>query len=231
MNKLSIIIPVYNEKETIVEIIRRVEAVNLPMEKEIIVVDDFSDDGTRDILKNMEARYKILYHKKNCGKGRALRTGFAVATGNYLAIQDADLEYDPNDFKILLAKIMEPNVAVVYGSRTLHKNYWSLHRSSHIFAMGGFFLSWLTRLLYNVKITDEPTCYKMFTADLLPKLNLQCERFEFCPELTAKVAKMGIEIHEVPINYHPRRKNEGKKIGWQDGWEAILTLLKYRFKR
>ena len=131
----------------------------------------------------------------------------------------------------MLAKAMEPGVAVVYGSRRGHQNYFKARRSSHAFAIGGIFLTWLTNLLYGTNLTDEPTCYKMFKAELLPELNLQCRRFEFCPEFTAKVAKKGIKIHEVPINYYPRHKDEGKKINWRDGLEAIWVLLKYKFKK
>ncbi|KKS26435.1 MAG: Glycosyl transferase family 2 [Parcubacteria group bacterium GW2011_GWC2_42_6] len=229
--KLSIIVPVYNERNTIREILKRLEEADLGVEKEIIIVDDYSIDGTREIIKNYENRHKIFYHDRNCGKGCALRTGFAGLSGDWVAIQDADLEYDPNDFKIMLAKAMEPGVAVVYGSRRGHQNYFKARRSSHAFAIGGIFLTWLTNLLYGTNLTDEPTCYKMFKAELLPELNLQCRRFEFCPEFTAKVAKKGIKIHEVPINYYPRHKDEGKKINWRDGLEAIWVLLKYKFKK
>jgi len=227
--KLSIIIPVFNEKNTTTEILKRIEAVDLGVEKEIVIIDDFSTDGTREILKSLENQYKIIYHEKNYGKGRALRTGFAVATGEVVVIQDADLEYDPNDFNLMLRAMRESNASVVYGSRRLHHNYFESRHSGHIFAIGGIFLTWLTNLLYNTKLTDEPTCYKMFTAELLRSIDLKCERFEFCPEITAKIAKRGIKIVEVPINYYPRHKNEGKKINWKDGLEAIWTLLKYRF--
>ncbi|MEK7160401.1 MAG: glycosyltransferase family 2 protein, partial [Patescibacteria group bacterium] len=206
------------------------EAADLGVEKEIIIVDDFSIDGTREILKAYESKYQVIYHERNQGKGRALRTGFERASGEIIVVQDADLEYDPNDFRIMLEKIMEPGVQVVYGSRVRHENYFKIRKSGHVFALGGFFLTWLTNFLYGVKITDEPTCYKMFRANLLPDLNLKCERFEFCPEITAKIAKKGIKIHEVLISYNPRHKDEGKKINWKDGIEAIWTLLKYRFK-
>ncbi|OGZ34355.1 MAG: glycosyl transferase [Candidatus Portnoybacteria bacterium RBG_19FT_COMBO_36_7] len=229
--KLSIIVPVYNEEKTVSQIIEKLERVDFGIEKEIIIVDDFSTDGTRDILKNYEGKYKIVYHDKNYGKGRALRNGFKQASGNWLVVQDADLEYDPNDLKDLLEKTKEPGVVVVYGSRRLHHNYFEARKSGHIFALGGIFLTWLANLLYGTEITDEPTCYKMFRTDLLPELNLKCERFEFCPELTAKVAKKGIKIHEVPISYYPRHKGEGKKIKLKDAFEAVWTLLKYRFKK
>ncbi len=228
--KLSIVIPVFNEKSTIAEILKRIEAVDLEMEKEIIIVDDFSTDGTRDILKKLDAgRYKIIFQEKNQGKGMALRTGFKEATGDFTVVQDADLEYDPNDFKILLNKILKENLQVVYGSRRLNRSYFHERHSGHLFALGGIFLTWLTNFLYGTKITDEPTCYKMFRTDLLKSIDLDCVRFEFCPEITAKIAKRGIEIKEVPISYFPRHKNEGKKINWKDGLEAVITLLKYRF--
>jgi len=230
--KLSIVIPVFNEKNTIAEILKRIEAVDLGIEKEIIVVDDFSTDGTRDILKKLDAgRYKIIFQEKNCGKGRALRTGFANMTGDVVVVQDADLEYDPNDFKKMLEKMKETGSPVIYGSRRLGQNYFKSKHSSHVFALGGILVTWVTNLLFNTKITDEPTCYKMFKTDFLKSIKLECERFEFCPEITAKIARQGIKIPEVPINYYPRHKNEGKKINWKDGLEAIWTLLKYRFKK
>jgi len=229
--KLSIIIPVFNEKNTVLEILKRIEAADLGVEKEIIIIDDFSTDGTREILKSLETRYKILYHEKNYGKGRALRTGFAMATGEVIVVQDADLEYDPNDFKMMLAKMSESEAAVVYGSRRLQHSYFKRRHSGHIFALGGIMITWITNWLFNTKITDEPTCYKMFRAELLKSIDLECERFEFCAEITAKIARRGIKIYEVPINYYPRHKNEGKKINWKDGIETIWTLLKYRFKK
>ena len=230
--KLSIVIPVFNEKETILKLLEKLDDLVLPeSEKEIIVVDDFSADGTRELLKSLEEKYNILFHDKNRGKGRALRTGFAAATGDIIVVQDADLEYDPNDFKTMLEKIKEPGAEVVYGSRVGHENYFKIRKSGHIFAIGGFLLTWLANFLYGIKITDEPTGYKMFKRDLLAKLDLKCERFEFCPEFTAKVAKEGIKIREVPISYQPRHKNEGKKINWRDGIVAIWILLKYRFKK
>lgn len=229
--KFSIVIPVFNEKNTIVEILRRIEAVDFGIEKEIIIIDDYSTDGTRELLKSMENKYKIFYHEKNCGKGRALRTGFAEVTGEVVVIQDADLEYDPADFVPMLKAMRESNNPVIYGSRRLHCNYFKGRRSGHIFAIGGIFITWVTNLLFNIGITDEPTCYKMIKTDLLKSLNLECEHFEFCPEVTAKISKRGIKIIEVPINYYPRHKDEGKKINWRDAVEAIWTLLKYRFKQ
>lgn len=229
--KLSIIIPVFNEKNTVAEILKKIEAADLGVEKEVIIVDDFSTDGTREILKTTENKFKVLYHDKNYGKGMALRTGFKEMTGDFVVIQDADLEYDPNDFKILLDKIAGENLQVVYGSRRLNHSYFKGRHSGHLFAIGGIMLTWITNFLYGTNITDEPTCYKMFRTNLLKNIDLKCVRFEFCPEITAKIAKRGIEIKEVPINYYPRHKNEGKKINWKDGLEAVWTLLKYRLKK
>lgn len=229
--KLSIIVPVFNEKNTIAEILKKIETADLGVEKEIIIVDDFSTDGTREILKTTENKFKVFYHDKNYGKGMALRTGFKEMTGDLVVIQDADLEYDPNDLKILLNKIADEDLQVVYGSRRLNHSYLKGRHSGHLFAIGGILLTWLTNFLYGTDITDEPTCYKMFRTDLLRNIDLKCVRFEFCPEITAKIAKRGIKIQEAPINYCPRHKNEGKKINWRDGLEAVWTLLKYRFKK
>lgn len=229
MSKLSIVIPVFNENNTIAEILKRIEAADLGVEKEIIIVDDFSTDGTRDFLRSLENRHKIIYQPKNLGKGAALRAGFKQAAGDWLVVQDADLEYNPNDFKAMLKPIIEAGALVIYGSRRLGNSYFRRRHSGYIYAFGGIFITWFTNLLYGTKITDEPTCYKMFKTDLLKSINLECERFEFCPEITAKIARRGIKIHEVPISYQPRYKSEGKKIDWRDGLEALWTLLKYRF--
>jgi len=228
--KLSIIIPVYNEKNTIQELLKKVESADIGnVEKEIIIIEDHSTDGSHELLAGLKDKYKIIYHDKNYGKGRALRTGFAAAKGDVIVVQDADLEYNPDDFKAMLAEMSKTGGQVVYGSRRLQHSYFKSRHSGHIFALGGIFLTWLCNFLYDIEITDESTCYKMFKTDLLKSFDLKCERFEFCPEITAKIAKRGIKIHEVPINYSPRHKGEGKKINWPDGLEAIWTLLKYRF--
>lgn len=226
-NKLSIIIPVYNEKKTILEILKKVKSVNLNgIKKEIIVVDDCSKDGTRDILKNIkDSEIKLLYHKHNQGKGYAIRTGLKHVTGDVIIIQDADLEYDPEDYVSLLEVIKQGGEAV-YGSRLLHKDFFPKY-SLNLFATR--LLSIMSNVLYGTRITDEPTCYKMFKTDILKRINLKCTRFEFCPEVTAKLAKLGVEIKEIPIRYYPRSIEEGKKINWKDGIEAIWTLIKYRF--
>lgn len=223
--KLSVVIPCYNEKESILEILKRVEAVNL--EKEIIIVDDCSTDGTQEVLTTLSPeRAKVIYHSENKGKGSAIRTGLQHVTGDIMVIQDADLEYDPNDYYELIKPILEGRAEVVYGSRVLGRD---MEISYLRYYLGGRFLSWLTNLLYGANITDEPTCYKVFKADVLKGLDLRCKGFEFCPEVTAKLCKRGYKIHEVPISYHPRSIEQGKKIGWRDGIEAIWTLLKYRF--
>jgi len=227
--KLSIIIPIYNEKNTLLKLLEEVKNADLGnVKKEIILVDDFSTDGTRDILKKLSKQYIILFHQKNCGKGRAIRTGLVKATGDIVIIQDADLEYDPNDYKKLIEPIITGQAKVVYGSRRLNKNN---KQYSHLsFLLGGLLVNFITNLIYGLNITDEATCYKVFKIDVINSINLRCERFEFCPEITAKVAKKKIKIVEVPISYSPRSGKEGKKIKWYDGVEAIWTLIKYRFK-
>lgn len=227
--KLSIIIPVFNEKNTIAQLLEKVERVDLnqlSFDKQIIVVDDCSADGTREVLDKMADRYKIIYHARNQGKGMAIRTGLQYAEGDYIIIQDADLEYDPEDYKTILKCALENKADIVYGSRILsHKNKFSY--SSYYY--GGILLNWLTNFICGIKITDESTCYKFFRADVLKSFNLECQRFEFCPEVTAKAAKRKIKIYEVPISYYPRSHEEGKKIKWKDGLQALWTLVKYRF--
>jgi glycosyltransferase involved in cell wall biosynthesis len=230
---ISVIIPVYNEKNTIIEIIDSVRAVKIP--KEIIIVDDGSTDGTRDIFKKLKFKdVKIILQDKNHGKGYAIRTGIKYAHGDIILIQDADLEYDPQDYYSLIKPILEKKAKVVYGTRFPRKkdkffpffHYFSIFNPYYI---ANKILTITSNILYNTNITDEPTCYKVFSADVLKSLNLKCERFEFCPEVTAKVRKKGYKIYEVPISYHPRTVKEGKKINWKDGVEALWTLIKYRF--
>jgi dolichol-phosphate mannosyltransferase len=231
-DKISIIIPVYNEKETLLQIIKKVDLVKLPLKKEIILVDDFSTDGTRDILKRLEKdkKYKIIYHKKNGGKGRALRTGFENSTGDIITIQDADLEYDPNDYIKLLKPILDGRNKVVYGSRFMGNSFFSRQKwFSPTHYIGNKGLSLMTSLLYFKYITDMETCYKMFTREVLESLNLRSKRFDFEPEITAKIIKKGYNIREMSINYYPRGFEHGKKISWKDGIKAFYYLLKYRF--
>lgn len=219
--------PVYNEKKTIDTIIERVLA--LPIEKELIIVDDGSIDGTRGILMKYEDRAgtKVIFHNGNKGKAEAIKTGIRNVTGEIVAIQDGDLEFDPNDLIKLAEPIRRGEATVVYGSRYLmgkqEKNIYATFR------WGVRLLSITTNILYGQNITDEATCYKVFRADVLKKIPLQYSRFEFCPEVTARVSKMGHKIIEFPIGYSPRSFEEGKKIGWRDGVKALWVLFKLRF--
>lgn len=227
---LSIVIPCLNEKNNLPLLLKKIEAVDLGgVKKEIIIVDDYSTDGTREFLEELEktGAYKMVYHDRNRGKGAALLTGFAQVTGDMVLIQDADLEYDPQDYPALIAPIIKKEYQVVYGSR--ERNPANRTHSGVLFYLGGRFLSIITNLLYGSKLTDEATCYKVFEAKLLLSLPLKCQRFEFCPEVTARVLKKGIPIKEVSIAYFPRTSKEGKKIRYSDGLEAIWTLIKYRF--
>ena len=228
--KLSVIIPVYNEARTVARLVKRVLAVELEgVEREIIVVNDGSTDQSYDVLERIAAQradlVKVYHHERNRGKGAAIRTALKHVTGDVVIIQDADLEYDPGDYPRLLTLFEDPTVRVVYGSRNLRGN----PRSSWTFYWGGRLVSWVANLLYGSNLTDEATGYKLFRTDLLRSLDLQSDGFEFCPEVTSKVLKRGVEIHEVPISYQPRGLDEGKKISWRDGLEAIWTLIKHRF--
>lgn len=228
LHKLSILIPVYNEEKNILTLLDKVEKVKLPydIEKEIIIVDDFSTDKTREILKWLESKYTILYHEKNKGKGSALRTALEKSTGEYVIVQDADLEYDPEDYIPMLHYLIDNNLSILYWSRSM--NFYEGY--SHLsFFLGGKLLSVLSNLLYGLDISDEPTCYKLVKTDLLREMDLKCTHFEFCPEVTAKAARLGYKIPEIGIHYHPRKISEGKKIRWHDGADAIYTLLRYRF--
>ncbi|MFC1627004.1 glycosyltransferase family 2 protein [Patescibacteria group bacterium] len=222
--KLSIIIPVYNEQNTISEIIKRVKKVNLQkITKEIIVVDDGSTDNTVKILKKISGIKKI-FQSNNQGKGAAIRAGLKKASGDYILIQDADLEYDPNDIPTLLEPIKAKKTNIVYGSRFLgpHKNmlFWHL--------MGNRFLSFMTNLLFNTTLSDMEVGYKVIPRKLLKSLNLRQNRFGFEPEVTAKLLKKGYRIYEIPISYTGREFHEGKKITWKDGFKALFLLFKYR---
>lgn len=229
--KLSILIPAYNEENTIAEILEKIISLNLynNIEKEIIVIDDFSKDKTEAIVKSFVDKYDFVFYYKqsrNRGKGAAIRRGLENVSGDFVIIQDADLEYDPKDYNPLLQTMIENDYKVIYGSRFLKKeNKHSYHR----FYLGGRLVSLATNILFLQNLTDEPTCYKLFRTDFIKSIPLKCEGFEFCPEITAKVAKKGIKIKEIPIQYYPRSIEEGKKIRWTDGLIAIWTLLKYRF--
>jgi len=223
--KLSVIIPVFNEAATVATLLERIAAVKLPMETELVVVDDNSTDGTRDLIMALEDRYGLIpsFHEKNQGKGAAIRTGLTKTTGSIILIQDGDLEYDPGDYPKLIKPIVDGKTRVVYGSRILGKGKMSYLR----YYLGGRLLSFLANLIYGIHITDEPTCYKVFDANLLKGLDLEAKGFEFCPEVTAKVSRLGEKITEVPISYAPRSIKEGKKIGLADGLIAIWTLLRF----
>ena len=230
---LSIIIPAYNEGKNICLVLDKVLAVDLVygVQKELIVVDDGSRDDTYvQAMSYVHAHpgvpVRVMRHKQNMGKGMAIRTALPHTTGDYIIIQDGDLELDPNDISRLLECMIDNDYQVVYGSRFLNKRNEVLYQR---FYWGGRLVSFIANLLYGQHITDEPTCYKLFRADVLKSIRLRCVRFEFCPEVTAKVAKRGIRIHEVPISYSPRTLEEGKKLRWTDGLEAVFTLLKYRF--
>jgi glycosyltransferase involved in cell wall biosynthesis len=225
--KISVVIPVYNEVETITEIVSRVQAV--AFEKEIVIVDDYSTDGTREHLREINQAHenlKVLYHDHNQGKGAALRTGFQAVTGDVVVIQDADLEYDPREYPLLLAPIVDGRADVVYGSRFLggpHRVLFFWHY------LGNKFVTLLSNMFTNLNLTDMETCYKVFKREVLDEITVKSNRFGFEPEFTAKIAKKGFRIYETPISYSGRTYAEGKKIGWKDGIKAVFAIFWFRF--
>ncbi len=223
--KLSVIIPTYNESATLAQIIEKVQRVDI--KKEIIIVNDGSTDKTKEILENYKSQKEItvVHHKKNMGKGSAIRTGRNYITGDIVIIQDADLETEPSDYLHLVKPIIKNQSKVVYGSRLLNRKI----SYSWKYYIGGRFITFMANLLYNQSITDEPTCYKVFDSDFFKSIPLNCTGFEFCPEITAKVSKRGIKIIELPMHYYPRSKKEGKKLRIKDGFMALWTLIKYKF--
>jgi len=225
MNKLSIIIPVYNEEKTIDDILKRVYGVKLPgWEKEIIIVDDGSKDNTRKLLKKWEQKAIVVYKGKNEGKGSAVNIGFKRATGDIILVQDADLEYSPDDYPILLAPFANNLINIVYGSRFLGPHLSTMFA----YAQGNKFVTFVTNVLFNSSITDMETGYKVMRRHVIQGITLHAKRFDMEPELTAKILKKGYQIYEVPISYFGRKFSEGKKLTWRDGVVALWTLIKYR---
>ena len=225
LNKISVLIPVYNEKDSLLKLLSLVENVDFGMEKEIIIIDDFSTDGTKELYTNIP--YKIIYHEKNMGKGAALRDGIKEATGDIIIIQDADLEYNPQDYVPLVDLVKRNKADVVYGSRFLGKQ----NKGKFLFLsfIANKALTFITQLLYRTSLTDMETCYKAFRADMLKHIEIKSNRFDFEPEITAKVLKQNVRFAELPISYNARSNDEGKKINWKDGVQAIFALVKYRF--
>lgn len=225
--KLSIVIPVYNEKDTLEEIVSRVQAIPLDLEKEIILVDDASLDGSTDILKHMNApNIKTCFQEKNKGKGAALRRGFSEATGDIILIQDADLEYDPRDYSKLLEPILDGRADAVYGSRFLGGPHRVLFFWHYVVNK---FLTTFSNMLTNLNLTDMETCYKVFKKEIIDRIRLKSNRFGFEPEITIKLAKLRCRIYEVPISYSGREYDEGKKIGWKDGIAAVFHIIRFKF--
>ncbi len=225
---LSVIVPVFNERNTVAEIVRRMRRVELPVDLEVVMVDDASWDGTADILKALEdSTVRVVQHRANAGKGAAIRTGLAHVRGDAVLIQDADLEYDPDDWPRLLAPMMKGKAQVVYGSRfTGERRNMMFHHW-----IGNRFLSLVTNVLYNTTLSDMETCYKLFDRRVLEGIEIESDGFDFEPEITAKVLRSGRTIYEVPVSYAGRTSREGRKFSWTDGVRAVGTLLRYRVRR
>ena len=228
MNKISIIVPVFNEINTLDTILEKIEqAPFCGLKKEIILVDDMSTDGTREHLKNYEEKYKVLYHDKNQGKGAAIRTAMSAMTGDIMVIQDADLEYDPKDYQELVQLIVDDKADVVYGSRLTGAKPSRSFMFTHW--LGNQVLTLTTNILYGATLTDMETCYKAFRTSFLEGITIKSDRFDFEPEITAKILKKKARLYELPISYYGREYAEGKKITWKDGIHAIIALIRFRF--
>lgn len=226
MKLLSVIIPVFNEERTLEEIVARVQSAEFPLEKELLIVNDASSDGTREILDRLEGgNVRVFHHPVNRGKGAAIRTAQAHVAGDLVVIQDADLEYYPEEYGILAAPILDGRADCTYGTRFLgtHRVFLYWHY------LGNQFLTWVTNVLYNTMLSDMETCFKMVKADIFKSIPLHQNRFGIEPEFTAKLFKRGYKVYEVPISYNGRGYDEGKKITWRDGVSALWCLLKYRF--
>ena len=229
--KLSVIIPCFNESATIIEILNRVRNCQISLELEVIVIDDFSTDGTREILQNELGKLVDVLHlqQKNNGKGAAIREGFKLATGEIVLIQDADLEYDPSEYKNLIQPILDGKADVVFGSRFLSSGPRRVLYFWH--KVGNTLLTFMSNVFTNLDLTDMETCYKVFKKDVVNRIHLKENRFGLEPELTAKIAKLNIRIYEVGISYYGRTYAEGKKIGWKDGFRALYCIVKYNLSR
>ncbi len=232
LRRLTILMPVFNEVRTIREILEQVDAADASgLEKDLIIVDDGSTDGTRERLQQLDGLktpFRVLFHAQNMGKGAALRTALTYATGDIILIQDGDLEYDPGEYPELLAPILQGRADVVYGSRI--RGGKPVRDFSLVYLWGNKFVTFVANLLYGAALTDMETCYKVFRADVIKNIQIRANRFEFEPEITAKVLKRRHKIVELPISYYGRDRAEGKKLSWRDGIGALWTLLKYRVK-
>ena len=228
MKKITILMPIFNEVKTVKEIVQKVEETGFcGLEKELILIDDCSTDGTKEILEEFKDKYKIFYHDKNFGKGAAIRTGLKHAQGDIIVIQDADLEYEPVDYEPLIQLILNDKADVAYGSRLIGGKPSRSFMFTHL--LGNKLVTLITNILYNTTLTDMETCYKAFKADFIKGIEIKSNRFDFEPEITAKVLKRGARIYELPISYYGREYEEGKKITWKDGIHAIFALIKFRF--
>lgn len=228
MKKITVLIPIFNEVNTLKQILQKVEEASFcGLEKEIILIDDYSSDGTREMLQEFHDKYKVFYHDKNLGKGAALRTGFEHVTGDIVVIQDADLEYDPEDYEPLIKLILDGKADVSYGSRLSGGKPSRSFMFTHL--LGNKLLTLMTNILYNTTLTDMETCYKAFKTEFIKGIQIKSNRFDFEPEITAKVLKRGARLYELPISYYGREYDEGKKITWKDGIHAIFALIKFRF--